>query len=639
MMEMSERNMLFEPGTIGKLRLKNRIVLAPMIVGYGDGFYTTEQYNAFLEAMANGGVGLVITGAARVVSEKGILGGSLGIFDDRFVPSLAEMVKRVKLFGTKIFMQVNHAGTRASERSSTVVPIAPSPVAHPLTGVTPREMTKEDIGRMVESFASAARRIKEAGFDGVEIHGAHGYLLNQFLSPRTNVRQDEYGGTALNRARFACEVISEIRKRTGPDFPVSFRICGDEYVEGGVKLGDAVEYAKMFVDSGVDALHVSAGCGEAHNLTIPNFMHSPGCLAHLAAGIKDRLKVPVIAVGKLGDPDVAERILREGKADFIAMGRPLLADHNLPKKAKEGRLDEIRPCISCNLGCSHLKKDGKVTCTVNPTCGMESDYKCKPAPVRKRVAVIGGGLAGMEAARNLAVRKHEVFLYEKEKTLGGQWNIVAAYRPEVGKLTRFLERAMRKENVRVNLECAATPEIVKNLSPDAVVLATGARPVLPDIPGIERENVVLAMDVLLEASDVGEEILVIGGGLVGCDVAVFLAKRGKSVRVVDKVNIVSTVGRTFKLDLMQEFLKWRVETYQNCEIYNISERGANIVRNGELLFLEADTVVIAAGSRAEDLLGNQLKGFVPLVRKIGDCVTPRNSLSAIHEGFQVAMEL
>ncbi len=245
----------------------------------------------------------------------------------------------------------------------------------------------------------------------------------------------------------------------------------------------------------------------------------------------------------------------------------------------------------------------------------------------------------MEAARNLAVRKHEVFLYEKETTLGGQWNVVASYRSEVGKLTRFLERALRAENVKINLESEVTPEIIERLAPDAVVLATGARQVFPDIPGIKRGNAVLATDVLLGATDVGREILVIGGGLVGCDAALFLAKKGKRVRVVDKVNIASTAGRTFKLDLMQEFLKWRVETYQNCDIYNISERGANIVRNGELFFLEADSVIIAVGSKAEDLLADQLKGFVPLVRKIGDCVTPRNSLSAIHEGFQVGMEL
>jgi 2,4-dienoyl-CoA reductase-like NADH-dependent reductase (Old Yellow Enzyme family)/thioredoxin reductase len=630
---------LFEPGMIGKLKLKNRIILSPMLLGYGQDFYPTDEYTAFLQTVAKGGVGLIITGAARVVEEFGVLSGSIGIFDDKFIPSLREMVRKVKSCDSRIFMQVNHAGTRGSEHAASFIPVAPSAIAHPLTGVVPKELSKQEIEHLIQAFTEAARRIKDANFDGIEIHGAHGYLVNQFLSPRTNKRTDKYGGSLVNRARFACDIIERIREEVGSDFPMSFRICGDEYVEGGVRINDAVTYAQLFVEAGVDALHVSAGCGEAHHRSIPNFMHEPGCLTHLASAIKKVVKVPVIAVGKLGDPVVAERVLREGKADFIAMGRPLLADHELPNKAREGRLADIRPCIYCNLGCSHIKLDGKVTCTVNPSCGLEMEYRLKPAVSQKRITVVGGGLAGMEAARTLADRGHKVSLYEKSDKLGGQWNIVSRYQAGVAVLTEYLSRGLEKAGVKVIFDTEVNTQIIKEIKPDAVVLAMGAKQIVPEIPGVEGKNVVLASDVLLGNVNVGEEVVIIGGGLVGCDTALFLAKQRKKISVLDIVNIAANAGRTFKLTLMEGFVKHRVFMYPNSHVYSITETGVNIVYNGELLFLKADSVVIAVGSRPEDKLAKQIKRFVSEIHMIGDCVEPRNSLAAIHEGAKVGNEL
>jgi len=636
---MEKLNKLFEPGMIGKLRLKNRIVLAPMLIGYGQDFYATDEYIAFLEAVAKGGVGLIITGAARVVREVGVLSGSLGIFDDKFIPRLREMVQTVKSYDTKIFMQVNHAGTRGSEQSASFIPIAPSAIAHPRTGVVPKKLSNEEIEHLIQAFTEAARRIKEAGFDGIEIHGAHGYLVNQFLSPRTNKRSDEYGGSLVNRARFACDIIRRIREKVGSEFPISFRICGDEYVEGGVRTNDAVKYAQLFDEAGVDVLHVSAGCGETHHRPIPNFMFESGCLEHLANNIKKVVKVPVIAVGKLGDPVIAERVLSGGEADFIALGRPLLADHELPNKAREGRLADIRPCIYCNLGCSHIKLDGKVTCTVNPACGRGTEYQLKPAAFRKRIIVVGGGLAGMEAARTLTERGHEVFLYEKTDKLGGQWNIVSCYQPSLASLTEYLSRGLKKAGVKVILNTEVNTQFIKQIKPDAVVVATGARQIVPDIPGVGGKNVVLASDVLLGNVSVGQEVVVIGGGLVGCDTALFLAKQRKKVSVLDIVNIASNAGRTFKLALMEEFIKHGVYMYPNSQVYSITGNGVNIVYDGELLFLKADSVVIAVGSRPEDKLAKQLEGLVSEIHVIGDCAEPRNSLAAIHEGSKIGNEL
>jgi NADPH-dependent 2,4-dienoyl-CoA reductase/sulfur reductase-like enzyme len=504
----------------------------------------------------------------------------------------------------------------------------------------PIELSNEEIHRLTRAFTEAASRIKEVGFDGVEIHGAHGYLVNQFLSPRTNKRRDEYGGTPENMARFACDIIRGIRDKVGLEFPISFRICGDEYVEGGVRIQDAVKHAPFFVEAGVDALHVSAGCGEAHNWTIPNFMHEPGCLVNLASAIKEAVTVPVIAVGgNLGDPVVAERVLREGKSDFIAMGRPLLADHELPNKARKGRLADIRPCILCNLGCSHIKLDGRVTCTVNPACGQEMEYKVKPATQRKKIMVVGGGLAGMEAARTLAKRGHEVSLYEKADKLGGQWNILTCYRPSVAVLTEYLSRGLKKAGVKVLLNTEVDTRLIKRTKPEAIVVATGARQIIPDISGIDGKNVVLAPDVLLGTVDAGQEVVIIGAGLVGCDTALFLANRGKKVSVIDEVNIAPNAGRTFKLDLMEEFVKNGVYMYPNSKVYSITENGVNIVHDGELLSLRADSVVVAVGSRPEDKLTKDVEKLVPEIRLIGDCVEPRYSLAAIHEGAKVGNEL
>jgi 2,4-dienoyl-CoA reductase-like NADH-dependent reductase (Old Yellow Enzyme family) len=598
---MEKLDRLFRPGMIGKLELKNRIILAPMLIGYGQDYHTTEQYTAFLAAVAKGGVGLIITGAARVVEEIGILSGSLGIFDDKFIPGLRQMVHTVKSLDTKIFMQINHAGTRASERSTSFTPVAPSAIAHPITGVVPIELSNEEIHRLTRAFTEAASRIKEIGFDGVEIHGANGYLVNQFLSPRTNKRRDEYGGTPENGARFACDIIRGIREKVGPEFPISFRICGDEYVEGGVRIQDAVKHAPFFVEAGVDALHVSAGCGEAHNWTIPNFMREPGCLVNLASAIKEVVTVPVIAVGNLGDPVVAERVLREGKSDFIAMGRPLLAD--------------------------------------NPACGQEMEYKVKPATQRKKIMVVGGGLAGMEAARTLAKRGHEVSLYEKADKLGGQWNILTCYRPSVAVLIEYLSRGLKKAGVKVLLNTEVDTRLIKRTKPEAIVVATGARQIIPDISGIDGKNVVLAPDVLLGTVDAGQEVVIIGAGLVGCDTALFLANRGKKVSVIDEVNIAPNAGRTFKLDLREEFGKNGVYMYPNSKVYSITENGVNIVHDGELLSLRADSVVVAVGSRPEDKLAKDVEKLVPEIRLIGDCVEPRYSLAAIHEGAKVGNEL
>ena len=638
---MKELSKLFEPGMIGKLKLKNRIVCAAMGTGlcHPEG-YTTPQYTAFLSERARGGVGLITTGVTRVVSGVGMRPGSMSIYHDKFIPGLKKMVEVIKSYDTQIFLQLHHPGTRGSE-DAPLATVAPSAIPHFKTRVVPKELSVKEIRHLVENYGDAARRAKEAGFDGVEIHGGHGYLICQFLSPRANKRKDDYGGSVINRARFACEILRRVREVVGPDFPISFRVSGDEFVNGGTAIHDTVEQAPLFVNAGADVLHVSAGSGEGLNWTTPNFMNPSGCLTHVAAAIKGVVTVPVITVGKLGDPIIANQILAEGRADFIAMGRPLLADAELPNKARKGELQEIRRCIYCNNGCTHNRLEGRNRCAVNPALGQELEYHLQPAPVKKRIIVVGGGLAGMEAAGILAERGHEVSLYEKTDRLGGQWNIAACVTPELNTLTDYLGRRLERAGVGIIFHKAVDALLIQQTKPDAVVLATGANQRLLDIPGVDGKNVVMANDVLTGKVNVGQEIVVIGGRLVGLETAIYLARQGKKVSIVSRGKIGRDIGRVLKLTLIGELVKHGVYMYPDSLPETITEHGLNILNEGEIMFLKADSIVIAVGSKSEDKLGRELSELIPELetRVIGDCVEPRDALAAIHEGFKAGNEL
>ena len=638
---MNELAKLFEPGMIGKLKVKNRIVCAAMGTGlcHPEG-YTTPQYTAFLTERARGGAGLIMTGVTRVVSDVGMRPGSMGIYHDKFIPGLKQMVEVIQSYGAKIFLQLHHPGTRGSEDASFPT-VAPSAIRHLRTGVIPKELSLKEIMNLVEDFGEGARRAKEAGFDGVEVHGGHGYLISQFLSPRANRRTDAFGGSVVKRARFACEIIRRVRDKVGRDFPISFRMSGDEFVEGGATIDDSVEQAPLFVDAGADVLHMSAGNGEGLHGTTPNFMHSSGCLTHLAAAVKKVVKVPVITVGKLGDPVTANQMLAEGRADFVAMGRPLLADAELPNKAGRGELQEIRRCIYCCNGCIHNRWEGKNRCAVNPVLGQELEYRLQPAPVKKRAVVVGGGLSGMEAAWMLAERGHDVSLYEKDDKLGGQWNIAICVTPELSTLTEYLARGLQRAGVRVMLNKEVDAHLIQQAKPDVVVMATGANQKSLDIPGAHGKNVFMANDVLTGKVNVGQEVVVIGGRLVGLETAIHLANQGKKVSVVSRGKIARDIGRLLKLTLKDRLVKQGVYLYPDSLPERITEGGVTIINEGEILFLKADTIVMAVGSKAEDKLIRELSERMPELEMwaIGDCVEPRDALAAIHEGFKVGNEI
>jgi 2,4-dienoyl-CoA reductase-like NADH-dependent reductase (Old Yellow Enzyme family)/thioredoxin reductase len=653
---------LFEPGKIGKLEVKNRIVMAPLGHGFAfgtkDGFMT-DRLIAFHEARAKGGVGLIQATTSSLGpphdSVNAFSPGVLTITDDEHVESVKRWTQAIHTHGTKASFSLSHQGA-ALARMVQMRPFVDRPEWNrvvtstgkkdPVTGFETHTLTEDEIADLVEAFGQAAGRGVAAGFDLVRIQGCHAYLIHQFLSPRENRRTDKYGGSVENRARFACEIIRRVRKEVGPDFPILFRMNGDDHIEGGITLDEAIEQARMFVDAGIDILDISSGPSESSHWQFVTMYQPSGLLVPSAAAIKKATKATVMVVGKI-NPVLGERILQEGLADFIQMGRPLMADPDLPNKAKEGRLDEIKPCIYCGHCQAGGTPGGYANCTVNMALGRELEYTIEPAKTKKRVMVIGGGPAGMEAARTLAERGHDTSLYEKSDSLGGQWKAVAAHLPEERSLINYLAKGLDRAGVKVFLNQEVNVRMVQETGPDAVVVATGSTPTTLDIPGINGINVVQAVDVLVGKVNVGQEVVVIGGRIVGLGTAIFLAEKGKKVSVVTRSQIARGLGRNLKPALFDSLIKYGVQLYPFSIPDSITEKGVNIwwnsgdekSRDNVFAFLKADTVVLATGSENENRLARELSGLKSDVYPIGDSAGKRSIFAAMRGGSEVARKI
>ena len=646
---MSEQfKYLFSPLKIGNVSVQNRIFNPAHGTMFSENQLPGERLAYYHAERAKGGVGLIITEITAVHPTARPMGDVLAGWDKRLAVGYRRVADMVHEHGTKIFGQLWHCGRQGDSMHSRLPLWSASPIPSPANREIPHEMSVKEIKEIVNCFATTATYFREAGFDGVELHGAHGYIITQFMSPWSNERTDEYGGSLENRLRFPLEIIDAVRQAVGSDFVVGIRVSGDEFVSGGLTLDDMKGIAPKLEATGkLNYISVSIGNYSSHYLMIADMAVPLGAAVYLAAGIKEVVQLPVFTVLRIKDPVQAEKILADGQADMVGMCRALICDPELPKKAKEGRLDDIRYCISCNQECRTHFQGRAISCIQNPAVGFEKELgsgTVKPATNKKKVMVIGGGPAGMEAARVAALRGHDVELYEKDEKLGGQVNIAVKIptRDEVSDIRRYLEIQMEKLGVNVRLNKEVTPELVKSINPDVVVVATGSRPFILPIPGANKDHVVNVWDVLEDKVEVGNYVVIVDGGdsFWPClGTAEFLLDRGKRVEVISYLYYIGMSIPAQSLPTLYQRLhkKGVILTPQTSvkEILPNTLAVENVFTNEERRIEGVDTVVMATGNRASDELVKALEGKVKELHAVGDCVAPRKVQDAIREGNRI----
>ena len=676
---------LLEPLPVKQVTLRNRIVKPAQVLGFAaDDGNASPMLIDFYATLAKGGVGLIIVESSCVDYPIGGKGQNrLLIHDDAFIPSFARLADTIHSHGCPTFLQLSHNGPAghfsglqplaASALSADEIPISDPRVKYD----PPRGMTLADIEHAVEKHADAAWRAQQAGFDGVEVHAGHSYLLNSFLSRAWNRRDDDYGCQTLEtRARFAAEIVRAIRARVGAGFVVGMRVNGEEWGhEQGITPQESRGYARILESAGLDIIHVT-GWGYGYGayswvqypeqllypepaVPLAKMVRKPGVIASRAAGIKEAVSIPVIAVGSLG-PELGDWILRQGMADAIAMGRRLMADPDLPRKLAEGRPEDIRPCMACLECRTPFQRYQPVSCRVNAALGKEREYEIRPAARKKRVVVVGGGPGGMEAARVAAALGHDVVLYEKAPRLGGSLPLAALIKgtqiEDFPALVNYFETQLRKLGVRVELRQEFTPNMARNLRPEAVVVAIGGQHASPTIPGINRRNVLTGQALQRKVAPylrllgpgllgwitrfwlpVGKRVVVIGGLLHGCQVSAFLVKRGRHVTIVEASD---QLGEGIPVAMKQRLLDWLAEkgvvmlTGAACQ--EITEEGVIVrTRDGTMRTVIADTAITALPTLSNPALSKALEEVVPEVYVVGDCGESRLILRAIADGSRV----
>jgi len=635
---------LFSPFSIGSLKLANRIVMPPMATNYAtpEGFVTDRQIAYYVER-ARGGVGYITVEHTGIHQQGKASPKMLMIHSDENAEKIKNLVEAVHAAGGKIVVQINHAGRQTFSKVTGGTIVGPSAVPVLPTMETPRELTVSEIEDLVATFTIAAERVKNTGADGVELHMAHGYLICSFLSPFSNKRKDQYGGTIADRARFALEVLRSVRQCVGSGFPVICRLSGDEYVAGGLNVEDTRQIAKLLEKEGADALHISACNAASSFLNHPPYYVAEGVFVHLAEAVKAQVDIPVITVGRIRNPLMADQIIADGKADLISMGRALIADPRLPQKAKEGQLTEIIPCISCNKCIQTLRMDS-VRCSVNPETGNEGRFRYSKADRSKRVWVVGGGPGGLKAAEIAALRGHQVKIFEKKNKLGGRVRL-GANPPQKQVLNEFIDYLVRRvKSLGITIEMGKEfrSDMLEPVKPDVVVVATGASPQFPSWKGIEESGALSVDDVLSDGADIGARVLVVGGGGTGAEIADLLSEIGKKVTLVEMLeDIASDLVNHLQHYLKQRLAQKGVAVLTSTRVKALGKRYVMIEdASGVRKLDDFDTIVLALGSeKSNDTIYKNLEGKVSELHVIGDARQPREIVDAVYEGEEIAVRL
>lgn len=644
---------LFEPWLLGNIPVPNRIALAPMgaLLGDEQGF-TSERAVKFYEERAAGGAGLIVIENTCVEWPRGKANTALTRADvSRAVTGLRAISERVQYYGSLIAAQLQHAGGQTTlERTENTHPYAASPI--PMKGnLVPNEMTKDDIEHVIQCFAKATQVIKQAGYNCVEIHGAHGYLVSQFLSPLLNHRKDGYGGDMKGRARFAVELIDAIQRTVGKGFPIILRFNGSDRVQGGIPLEDVQYIARAVEEAGVGALSISTGLNSlSRDWVFPTEAYPRGCNVELAYAVKKVVKIPVGVAGRIDSPAHAEEIIREGKADFVVIGRPLIADPQWGKKAYMGKTDKIRPCLYCNNGCTkHHHNNWRLSCDINVEAGRELEWHVMPNPKKPlRIAVVGGGPAGMEAARRASLRGHSVKLFEKEEKLGGQLNVggIATHKHRMTDYIQYMNRELERLGVEVNCSTAVNVDAIKKMDIDGLVVATGATCKTPcDLNMNGGKTIRDAWDVFRNGIGSAREVAIIGGGHVGVDLVMHLTSQQNppAVRIIEmKPEILIGTEPGTKMALCKILSERGVEVFTSATTV-VSEQEEKItissVEGNDIWERPADLVVVAVGANSnlpDEIVPQNLE--CPVVN-VGDCIRPRGIWEATHEGSYAILQL
>ena len=687
---MRKLKKLFEPIKVGQLELKNRMVMLAMGTHLADGVINDRLTNYFAER-AKGGAGLILVPFSPIYqgfhapNELPYYAWHLPVlYDDKFIPETRKFasILHAQNPDVKIGAQIQILDKWAKDKESPLEWVGPSTVAKP-HGPKPRELTVAEIEQIVDQFGEAARRAREAGFDAVEIYGGMGFLVNQFMSSFTNKRTDKYGGTPENRAQFAVEIIASIQKKAGKDFPISCRISGEDLLEeGGNTLEDSKRIAPVLEKAGLSFINVQAGWLES-NVAIINFFVPRGAFVYLAEGIKKVVKTPVITAYRINDPFVAEKILAQGRADLIGLGRALIADPEFPNKTKEGRFDEIRRCIACTrcIDLVHAHPIAQpVACTVNARTGREGDFPIKPAQKSKKVLVIGGGPGGMEAARVAAMRGHKVTLVDCAHRLGGAMLLAGVLQPEIPTFISYLEGQMKRLPIEVKLKTEVTADFVEKMKPDVVIVAMGGVPRTLDVPGANGPNVLsgrmmldaMTLHRLPKKGGVGQKLLwqmsapvmnygyhprlinwalrlpfpfkkrvvIIGGGFAGCEMTDVLIDRGKKVTVLEEgPRLGYDVGLSNIWVVKKKIKESGSVVATNAKVVEITKKGVKASVGGSEKFFEGDTVVMALPLQVNDKLSKELEKKGLVVRTVGDASSPGKIMEAVAAGFRASYEI